>query len=113
MKAVRVLLIIPALVAMAGFQAMAGERSERPLFPNPASANPSDDPGPSDVAEAVDESDGAFPMETARAYILAAGYSGISDLKPVNGFVWRGKAVKDGAIFNVAVDYTGTVVGAN
>ncbi len=35
MKVVSALLVIPALLWTAGFQAMAGERSERPLFPTP------------------------------------------------------------------------------
>jgi hypothetical protein len=88
--------------------AFAGERSERLLPPDPAAT-----PGTSNVAEAAAQTDGSFPVEMARDYILGAGYSAVSDLKPVNNFVWRGTAVKDGVTFNVAVDYTGTVVGAN
>lgn len=103
----RALCVMPALIWAASAPALAGERPERPTFPTPAN------PGTSNVAEATDESDGTFPAETARAYILAAGYSSVTDLKPVNNFVWRGTAYKDGATFNVAVDYTGTVVGAN
>jgi hypothetical protein len=106
MKDPTLFLVIPVLLWAQ--PALAGERSERPLPPGPVVT-----PGAGNVAEAADQTDGSFPADMARDYILAAGYSAVSDLEPVNNFVWRGVAFKDGVTFNVAVDYTGTVVGAN
>lgn len=86
-----------------GSPVLAGERSTA-LDPIPPLAN-------NNVAEIPDMT--GFPEETARAYILAAGYSGVKDLTPINNLVWRATAFKDGTTFDVAVDYSGAVVGAN
>ncbi len=64
------------------------------------------------LAKADSGAAGGFSAVQAIALIQQAGYADIGELERVNDFVWRGTAYKDGQTYSVAVDYTGTVVGA-
>lgn len=51
----------------------------------------------------------SFTEAQARDRIAQAGYSAITGLTKADDGVWRGKATKDGAMVDVAIDYKGTV----
>lgn len=87
---------------------LAGERSERPVWPRPAAIN---NGTPATITD--EEGRDGFSESAARALLIAAGYSAIQDLERVNSFVWRGTAYRDGQTYSVAVDYTGMVVGSH
>ena len=51
----------------------------------------------------------SFTESQAQGRIAKAGYSNISPLVKNENGVWQGKATKDGATVNVALDYKGNV----
>ena len=53
----------------------------------------------------------SFTEAQARERLEAHGYANVTDLKLDDQQIWRGKAVKNGASVNVAVDYQGNIVG--
>lgn len=65
------------------------------------------------VAKVDADANGGFPAARAMAFIEQAGYLQVTDLERVSDLVWRATAYKDGKAYAIAVDYTGTVVGAN
>lgn len=51
----------------------------------------------------------SFTEAQARDQIAEAGYSEVSNLVKDDQGIWRGKASKDGAVHDVAVDFQGNV----
>lgn len=92
-------------LVVAAMPALAGERTE---WRDPPAKTPL-----LQTSNAAIESEGGFSSATALAFIEQAGYTGVTDLEPVNEMVWRATAYKGGQTYSVAVDYTGTVVGSN
>ena len=52
----------------------------------------------------------SFTKAQARDRIQAHGYTNVTALKLDAQSIWRGKAMKNGALVNVALDYKGNVV---
>jgi hypothetical protein len=52
----------------------------------------------------------SFTEAQARERLAAHGYAIVADLKLDDQQIWRGKALKNGAIVNVALDYQGNIV---
>lgn len=48
----------------------------------------------------------------ARGRIEKMGFANVSDLKKDNNGVWRGRAMKDGKMVDVSLDYQGNVIQA-
>lgn len=51
----------------------------------------------------------SFTEDQAKSRIEAKGFSGVTGLKKDGDGIWRGKATKNGAAIDVAVDYQGNV----
>lgn len=51
----------------------------------------------------------SFTEEQAKSRIEARGFSGVSGLMKDSDGIWRGKAMKNGASHDVALDYQGNV----
>ncbi|MDF2810522.1 MAG: hypothetical protein K0S56_1553 [Microvirga sp.] len=51
----------------------------------------------------------SFTEDQARSRIEDRGFSGVTGLKKDGDGIWRGKATKNGAAIDVAVDYQGNV----
>lgn len=76
---------------------------------NTGSHNPAVKPATAHTTEAAAKGRNSFTESQAQGRIAKAGYSNISPLmKNANG-VWQGKATKDGATVNIALDYKGNV----
>jgi hypothetical protein len=54
----------------------------------------------------------SFTEGEAKSRIEKMGFANVSDLKKDDNGVWRGRAMKDGKIVDVSVDYQGNVVQA-
>jgi periplasmic protein CpxP/Spy len=52
----------------------------------------------------------SFTEAQARARLEDHGYANVTDLKLDDQQIWRGKALKNGASVNVALDYQGNIV---
>ncbi len=52
----------------------------------------------------------SFTEAQARERLEAHGYADVTDLKLDDQQIWRGKASKNGASVNVALDYQGNIV---
>ena len=52
----------------------------------------------------------SFTEAQARERLEAHGYANVTDLKLDDQQIWRGKASKNGASVNVALDYQGNIV---
>jgi hypothetical protein len=92
-------------LVVAAMPALAGERTEWREAPAKAPLL--------QIGNVAVESEGGFSSTAALAFIEQAGYTGVTNLEPVDGMVWRATAYKDGQKYSVAVDHTGTVVGSN
>jgi hypothetical protein len=55
----------------------------------------------------------SFTEAQARSRIEAHGYVNVTGLKKDANSIWRGKATKDGASVDVALDYQGNIVANN
>jgi hypothetical protein len=55
----------------------------------------------------------SFTEGQAKARIEAAGYTNVSPLVKDKDGIWRGRASKNGAIMDVALDFQGNVVASN
>ena len=66
-----------------------------------------------DTVAKLDTAAGGFSANDAQSFFEQAGYGSIVDLEQVNPFVWRATGQKDGAVYALTVDYSGTVVGIN
>ena len=84
---------------------------------NSAITNPSPNP-PAIATPGVDSQTTAAPVpgansftETqARARLEAHGFTDVTDLKLDDQSIWRGRAMKNGASVNIALDYQGNIV---
>src|SRR5215218_1383163 len=54
----------------------------------------------------------SFTQGEAKSWIEKMGFANVSDLKKDDKGVWRGRAMKDGKMVDVSVDYQGNVVEA-
>ena len=54
----------------------------------------------------------SFTQGEAKSRIEKMGFSNVTDLKKDDKGVWRGRAMKDGKMVDVSVDYQGNVVPA-
>jgi hypothetical protein len=72
---------------------------------------PEDVEPPQTIAKRDTASNSDFSAPAAKLLLEQAGYVGIKDLEQINPFVWRATGLKDGAIYSLTVDYSGTVVG--
>jgi hypothetical protein len=76
--------------------------------PLPENVEPPQTIAKRDIASTAD-----FSAKDAQLLLEQAGYGSIGELEQINPFVWRAKGHKDGAMYALTVDYTGTVVGIN
>jgi hypothetical protein len=52
----------------------------------------------------------SFTESEARSRLEANGYTNVTGLEKDDKSIWRGKAMKNGTSFHVALDYQGTIV---
>ncbi|MDF2810777.1 MAG: hypothetical protein K0S56_1808 [Microvirga sp.] len=78
-----------------------------PSNPNPdtPAVTGSDTPQPAQPAKGAN----SFTEDQAKSRIEAKGFSNVTGLAKDDDGIWRGKAMKNGASHNVALDYQGNV----
>ncbi|WP_428032532.1 PepSY domain-containing protein [Ancylobacter sp.] len=97
--------ILPIIAAVAfSFPALA---QTPPANPDPAtpSVTSTETPAPAEPAKGAN----SFTEEQAKSRIAAKGFSDVMGLKKDDDGIWRGKAMKNGASHDVALDYQGNV----
>jgi len=84
-------------------QTVTTTRPANPPVVSPASPDSKNAAAPAAGANSFTESE-------ARSRLEAHGYTSVSGLTKDDQSIWRGKAMKGGALVNVALDYQGNIV---
>ena len=95
-----VLLSMASTVAFAQTDSPPAKPGETPAIATPDEQNP--------AAPVTGEN--SFTEDQAKARIVDAGYSNVSEMRLDESGVWRAKAVKDGKPVAVALDFQGNIV---
>src|SRR5215204_4386701 len=104
-------LVLAAVLALAAGGAIA-QTQNPPAKDGPQNSAINTDSSSNRQAGAPVAGANSFTAGEAKSRIEKMGFTNVADLKKDNNGVWRGRAMKDGKMVNVSLDYQGNVIPA-